>query len=78
MDLLLSNLVNKSIWFFSNLFNPGFILQSHCTLELFVSYFLKVQFLSHKERFLLLNSFFLSYIVISVSFSVVYLLHLLL
>ena len=29
MDLLLSNLVNKSIWFFSNLFNPGFILQSH-------------------------------------------------
>ena len=52
-----------------------FILHSHATLELFFSYSKKIQFFSHKDILFILKLFFLSYKLISVPDSDLYVLH---
>ena len=49
-----------------------FVSHSHKAFLLSESYPLKVQLFSHKDKLLFINSFFLSFIIISVPSSVVY------
>ena len=58
--------------------NPifGFVSHSHNAFLVYLSYPIKEQLFSHKDKLLSLNSFFLSFINMSVPFSVVYELHL--